>query len=414
MRTILHADCNCFYANVEMLYHPELRNVPMAVTGDAEKRHGIILAKNDPAKKYGIQTGMALWEAKQKCPDIQFVSARLDKYLQVSRHVQEIFGEFTEQVEPFGLDECWLDVSGSGNLFGDGKAIADRLRYLIHKELGITISVGIADNKIFAKLGSDMQKPNATTVITRDNYKDVVWPLPVSDLLYIGRATSRKLIDRNILTIGALAQLPPKYLRDWFGVIGNMLWTFANGADLSPVTKLGHHCPIKSIGNSTTTPRDLVTEDDIKITLLALSESVAARLRENSFVCNTIQLSVRDNGLSWYQRQKKLSCDTCGTQDIYKAALQIFNSNRPGRPIRLFGIRATGLSFQSEYMQLSFLPEDIESINQMYLDKSIDSIRFRYGRYAVRRGLALLHDELDIDAKADHTVHPPNFLGATG
>lgn len=205
-RTILHCDMNNFYASVECLYNPALRGKPVAVGGDVEARHGIILAKNYEAKKYGVQTGEALWQAKQKCPGLTIVPPSFEKYLRFSRLAREIYGCYTDRIESFGLDECWLDLTGSERLFGGGKAVADKLRERIKFELGVTISVGVSHNKIFAKLGSDMKKPDATTVITRENYKDVVWPLPVSDLLFVGPATTRKLARYGIHTIGQLAQ----------------------------------------------------------------------------------------------------------------------------------------------------------------------------------------------------------------
>ena len=197
---------NNFYARVEILYDPALRDRPVAVAGDEEARHGIVLAKNDIAKRFGVRTGQVLWEVRQQCPELVCVSAHYERYLSLSAQAKEIYTSYTNQVEPFGLDECWLDVTGSANLFGDGPTIANDIRNRIRRELGLTVSVGVSFNKVFAKLGSDMRKPDATTVITPENFRETAWRLPVSDLLYVGPATTRKLNQYGIATIGELAQ----------------------------------------------------------------------------------------------------------------------------------------------------------------------------------------------------------------
>ncbi|MBP1763246.1 MAG: polymerase [Firmicutes bacterium] len=259
-RTILHVDLNNFYASVECLYRPELRNFPVAVTGDAEARHGIILAKNQLAKLAGVTTGEAIWQARQKCPRLICLPPDFRKYLRFSRLARTIYADYTDQIEPFGIDEAWLDVTGSIQLFGTGPEIADTIRQRLRSELGITASIGASYNKIFAKLGSDMKKPDATTVITAENFRNIVWPLPAGELLYVGRSTQRKLKSRFINTIGDLAKADPRNLRLLLGVWGETLRQFANGLDTSPVRLSGEESIIKSIGNSTTTPRDLVNE----------------------------------------------------------------------------------------------------------------------------------------------------------
>jgi len=319
-RVILHCDMNNFYASVEAFYDPALREVPMAVGGDPEQRHGIVLAKNYIAKKYGVITGEALWQAKRKCPDIIFIYPHYDRYLKFSRLANALYEQYTDQVEPFGLDESWLDVTGSVHLFGSGREIANTLRQRIKEELGITASIGVSYNKIFSKLASDMKKPDATTEISTDNFKETVWPLPVSELLYIGSATKKKLHGYGIHTIGQLAKTDCRTLEYWFGKIGVMLWSFANGIDNSTVSNIAAKSLIKSIGNSTTTPRDLVTDDDIKITIYMLAESVAARLREHGFLCRTVQLSVRDNQLFVLERQQTLRSPACVSSVIAEAA----------------------------------------------------------------------------------------------
>lgn len=338
-RVILHADCNNFYASVECLYNPSLRGKPVAVAGDPEARHGIVLAKNYLAKACGVQTGNPLWMARQFCPEIIFIPPHYDKYLRFSRIAREIYSEYTDQVEPFGLDEAWLDVTGSG-IMGTGEQIADELRKRIKRELGITISVGVSFNKVFAKLGSDMKEPDATTVITRENYREKAWPLPVSDLLYVGTAMTRKLNGFAIRTIGELAAAPDDWLKHKLGKIGFMLRTFARGQDTSPVFVMGTPPKIKSIGNSTTAPRDLVTDEEVKITMLVLAESVAERMRGFLFRAGTVEISLRDNDLFSYTRQKKLPYPTGNSEDIFKAAFELYKVNHiSGKPLRSIGVR---------------------------------------------------------------------------
>lgn len=410
-RIILHSDMNNFYASVECLYNPDLRGKPVAVAGDPEARHGIVLAKNEEAKRFGVQTGDPLWMAKQKCPDIVFTPPHYDRYMQFSAAAREIYGEYTDQVEPYGLDECWLDVTGSMKLFGDGKTIADELRHRIRQELGVTVSVGVSYNKIFAKLGSDMKKPDATTVITSERFKEIVWPLSVSDLLYVGRATQQKLKRYYIKTIGDLAAADQRFLQCLLGQNGLMLWKFANGLDTSPVSNIGAKSLIKSIGNSTTAPRDLVTDEDIKITLYVLCESVSARMREYGFVCDTVQLGVRDNELQSYERQGKLSYSNRTAKALFEKAFELYKRNHlSGKPVRSLSVRACHLSL-NENEQLSLLPDVAAIQKQEELESAVDALRGRFGHFAVRRGLLLTDRQLsNLNPKDDHIIHPQSFL----
>ncbi len=272
-RIILHSDMNNCYASIELLHHPELRGKPLAVGGDPEARHGIVLAKDQLAKKAGVRTGMALWQARQVCPEIQFIEPHMDLYLRFSRLAHEIYADYTDLQEPFGVDESWIDVTDSCSLKGDGMKVAQEISSRIKFELGITVSIGVSWNKIFAKLGSDYKKPDAITQISRENYQQIVWPLPVEDLLYVGRATKRKLNLYGIHTIGDLAATDPKYLHSWLGKMGYVLSVFAKGDDQTPVSKEGTSAPIKSIGNSTTTPRDLVNNEDVAVIVYLLGYS---------------------------------------------------------------------------------------------------------------------------------------------
>ena len=412
MRTILHSDMNNCYASIELLHHPELRGKPLAVGGDPEARHGIVLAKDQLAKKAGVQTGMALWQAKQVCPDIVFVPPRMDLYLRFSRLAHEIYADYTDMQEPFGVDESWLDVTDSCTLKGDGFQIANQISNRIKRELGITVSIGVSWNKIFAKLGSDYKKPDAITVISKENYKDIVWNLPASDLLYVGRSTEKKLRTLGILTIGQLAQADPKLLKSVFGKIGLVLSLFANGEDQTPVNRENIHAPIKSIGNSTTTPRDLETYEDVAIITYALSESVSARLRENNFACNVVEISVRDNELYSFTRQKKISNPTDITNEIAETALALFRENyKWEKPIRSIGVRASDLTNPCCATQLSLFVDEAYRDKLRRADRTVDEIRRRFGYKSIQRGLMYCDRVLsDVNAKEDHTVHPHGYM----
>ncbi len=409
---ILHSDMNNFYASVEILYDPSLRDKPVAVAGDEEARHGIVLAKNDIAKRLGIHTGQVLWEARQQCPELVCVPAHYERYLAFSAQAREIYTSYTDQVESFGLDECWLDVTGSVGLFGDGPTIANDIRGRIRRELGLTVSVGVSFNKVFAKLGSDMKKPDAITVITPENYRERAWSLPVSDLLYVGPATTRKLNQYGITTIGELARANLDLLYWLLGKNGIMLHQFANGQDHSGVRRYYAVPPMKSIGNSTTAPRDLVSEDDVKITLMALCESVGARLREQGCACSTITVSIRDNRLLSYGRQIKLPQPTANTLDIWEAALELFRRHHTGGAlVRSLAVKAGGLSPAGEMEQLSLFPEEQKAQRRAAIDQTLDKLRGKYGYFCVRRGITLVDPALDLDAREEHIIHPIGFLG---
>lgn len=412
-RVILHSDMNNFYASVECLYRPELRGKPLAVGGDEEARHGIVLAKNEIAKRLGIKTGETLWQARQKCQGLVVVPPHYERYLHFSRMAKEIYADYTDQVESFGLDECWLDVSGSTTLFGTGKQIADQIRQRVKFELGITASVGVSFNKIFAKLGSDLKKPDATTVILPEEFRETIWPLPVNELLYVGRATHRKLHAYGIDTIGDLANADLNFLRRAFGKVGEMLWNFANGLDRSPVSNIGAKSLIKSIGNSTTTPRDLKTAEDMKIILYVLCESVSARLREQGFRCRTVQITLHDNTLNAFERQKRLETPACTTEEIFNAAFSLYRENDIGRPYRSVGVRACQLTYE-ETTQLSLYPEQALRQKREQLENTVDKLRGRFGPFIIRRGVMLTEPELSaLSPKEDHIIHPEVFQRGT-
>lgn len=410
-RIILHSDCNCFYASVEMLHHPELEGLPLAVGGDPEARHGIVLTANYIAKRKGVKTGMALWQARAACPDLIFVPPRMDLYLRFSRMAREIYLEYTDQVENFGCDEAWLSVEKSRGIKGDGMTIAKEISDRIKTELGITVSIGVSWNKIFAKLGSDYKKPDAITLISRENYKRIVWPLPASDLLYVGRSTSRKLSSVGIRTIGDLANADPSHLHSLLGKMGYVLHGFANGLDDSPVTTDGYHAPIKSIGNSTTAPRDLTCDTDVKIILMALSESVAARLRKNGFCAGVVEISIRDNGLFSFTRQVKLKRATNITDEIMKAAYGLFQSHYLWEhPIRSLGVRGSNLTLDHMPVQLSLFTDEELRERQEKLDRMTDEIRRRFGYFAIQRAFMKQDEQLSGLDAGTHTVHPVGYF----
>ncbi len=411
-RVILHSDINCCYASIEHLHHPELAGKPLAVGGDPEARHGIVLTADYIAKKYGVKTGMALLQAKQVCPNITFVSPRMDLYLRFSRMAHEIYAEYTDMQEPYGIDECWLDVTGSSSLKGDGLLIAQEISRRMKSELGITVSVGVSFNKVFAKLGSDYKKPDAITTMYKSEFKQKAWVLPVSDLLYVGKSTNQKLARFGIKTIGDLARTDEELLNSQLGRMGSILWSFANGYDDSPVRLENTHAPVKSVGNSTTTPKDMVCDEDVKIVLYILAESVAARLRENGFRCRVVEISVRDNELFSFTRQKKIDHATNITGEIAAYAYQLFKANYHwSRPIRSVGVRGADLVTDNYWEQIDLFSSVEKREKQMKMDLAVDEIRKRFGFYSVQRGLMYRDRILSaVNAKEEHTVYPHGYF----
>ena len=412
-RTILHSDVNCFYASVEHLHHPELEGKPIAVGGDPESRHGIILTADYIAKKHGVKTGMALWQAKQVCPELTFIAPRMDLYLRFSRMAHEIYGDYTDLQEPYGIDESWLDVSASASVKGDGEKIAKEISNRMKKELGITVSIGISYNKIFAKLGSDYKKPDAITTMYENEFQTKAWDLPVSDLLYVGRSTHQKLARFGIKSIGDLARTDEKMLNLQLGKMGSILWAFANGYDNSPVKIENTHAPIKSVGNSTTTPRDLLTDEDVKIVLYMLSESVASRLRKNGFRCRVVEISVRDNELYSFTRQHKIMNATNITGEIAEEAYRIFKENYTWhKPIRSIGVRGADLVTDDYWEQIDLFCSMEKREKLMKMDGAMDELRRRFGYFCVQRGI-MYQDKIlsTLDAESTHTVHPHGYFG---
>ena len=393
-RVILHCDMNSFYASIELLDHPEYRNVPMAVSGDPASRHGIILAKNEPAKKYGIRTAETVWQAKRKCPNLVLLPPHREKYREYHQRINAIFLDYTELVEPFSIDESWLDVTGSRKLFGSGKEIADTIRRRVRDELGLTLSAGVSFNKIFAKMGSEYRKPDATTVISRENYQAVLWPLPVSDFFFVGRATASRLSGIGIETIGDLAEAEESVLIRLLGKQGSKLRQAARGEDETPVRRYDEKRQAKSVGNGVTFPRDLTEEDDILAAITSLSDTVSARLRKAGLRAGGVKVDIKDPSLVTISRQMKLDDPTDRAADIIRAAMDLIRGTvAPGSPIRLLTVTAIHLEEKNAPRQLNLFgalssraPETAGASGQAEdraMEYTMDEIRRKFGRDAI-------------------------------
>jgi DNA polymerase-4 len=392
-RVILHCDLNSFFASVELLSHPALRDVPMAVCGDPAARHGIILAKNEPAKRLGVKTAETVWQAKKKAPGLALLPPHHQLYREYSRKVNAIYGQYTDLVEPFGIDESWLDITGSMHLFGgDPRAIADALRRRIREELGLTISVGVSFNKIFAKLGSDYKKPDATTVISRANWREIVWPLPVGDLLFVGSAAQRVLSGFGVHTIGQLAACRPEMLEELLGKMGRQLHEYANGRDRAPVRPQWDAEPVKSVGNGTTFPKNLTRWDEVRTGLSLLCDSVAARLRRYGMYSCGVAVTIRTADFKTISRQKRLDSPTHLMKDLFRAALELMQRAwKAPEPIRMLTVTALYLTEDGEsYEQLDLLDggEARRQERQEKLEGAMDAIRQKYGKDAISFGTA--------------------------
>ena len=413
MRTILHSDCNSFYASVEAAGNTDLRGRPVAVCGDPSLRHGIILAKSQEAKAHGVITGEAVWEARQKCPGLLLIPANHRKYALYARRMREIYQRYTPLVEPYGMDESWLDGSAHATL--SGEEIAAQLRGSARRELGITLSVGVSFNKVFAKLGSDMRKPDATTVITRENYQEKVWPLPVRDLLFVGRATARCLGSLGIFTIEQLAQAPAQALRKALGKNGTALRAMARGEDTSPVLWEETAPMVKSVGNSTTTPRDIRDEEEAKAVLYMLADSVGARLRAQGFYCRTVSVWMRDTALLSCVRQCRLPQASDLGGEIARAAFSLLQAHYDWQlPLRSLGIQGSDLT-ESQDACLLPLWDDPRHKRERRLEQALDDLRATRGHNSIRRALMLYRRNLtDINPVDDHALQSLGMMHGRG
>ena len=395
-RTILHCDMNSFYASVELLEHPELDGKPVAVCGDPHSRHGIILAKNEEAKKYKVQTAETIWQARRKCPDLILLAAHHYKYERFSKIINAIYLRYTDLVEPFSIDESWLDVTGSLSKFGmTGKEIADEIRETVKAETGLRQSVGVSFNKIFAKMGSDYKKPDATTVITRENYKDILWPLPARDLIFVGKSTAAKLESLNIRTIGAIAQADPSMLHRVFGKHGDEMYRYANGLEDSPVARSDAAREYKSVGKGITFRRNLQGREDVRTAVVSLSDRVSVRLRKHGLRASGVKVDIKDPNLRTISRQMQLESSTNSSAEIAKAAMDLIDRNwRYTDPIRLITVTGINISEGMPEEQISLFEPVLEEKRKQNeaIDAAMDSIRDKFGKYSIMHGGALGND----------------------
>ena len=389
-RSILHCDMNNFYASVECMLNPSLREHPVAVCGSVEERHGIVLAKNYKAKAFDVKTGDAVWQAKQKCPDLVVVPPHYEEYIKYSKLARQIYSRYTDQVEPYGMDECWLDITGTDKLFGSPVQIANEIRETIKFELGLTISVGVSFNKIFAKLGSDLKKPDAVTVIDTDTFREKISNVPVGELLGVGRATKRIFDSYYIQTIGDLAKCNPDFLRRRLGKNGILLWNYANGNDVSLVAQKDFVAPIKSVGHGITTKADLEKPEQVWPVFLELSQDIGHKLRTYGLCAEGVAIHVRDNMLCSRQWQCKTELPTQSSMIIAKKAFQLFEKRYSWlNPIRSVTVQAINLVSQDTPCQLDFFMDVEKKEKTERLERCIDDIRRRFGANSVRNGVLL-------------------------
>ena len=389
-RIILHCDLNNFFASVSLLYNPTLKELPIAVCGDSENRHGIVLAKNEVAKKFGVKTAEAIFEAKRKCPDLVTLPPLYKEYEEYSLKAREIYSRYTDMVEPFGIDECWLDVTGSTVLFGSGEEIANKIRKDIKRELGLTISVGVSFNKVFAKLGSDMKKPDAVTVISKENFKQKVWPLPINDLLFVGKSTFEKLKSIGVTTIGDITMCDDKTLLRLLGKNGALLKLHALGEDDTPVVPYTAEQKPKSIGRSTTTNKDFENNDEVWAAFLTFAESISESLREHNLYAMGVQVHIRTASLSVREFSKTFQDSTNCAPILAKRGFELFKEQYHfAEPLRSVGLRAINLKEECLAEQIDMFGESERDKKTEKVEDSLYKVRQKFGKEAVKRGRIL-------------------------
>ncbi len=387
---ILHSDANCFYASVEMVENPDLRDRKIAVCGDPEQRHGIVLTANYPAKRMGVKTGMANWQAMQTCPDLVTVRPHYDRYLKYSKLLQRIYRRYSDNVEPFGMDECWISLPYDEE---DAVSVAEEIRQTVKDETGLTVSIGASFSKALAKLGSDMKKPDALTVLSRSDFKEKCWGLPVSALLYVGPRTTKKLRRLSINTIGDLAKAPEDLIRKKFGKNGMMVQAFAQGTDCSAVAPVGFSPVPQSIGHGATCRQDLEDNYTVWLGLMELAEDVSHRLISNNCKAQCVQLYVKDNTFRMFEFHAPIHYPTQSALVISQAAYELFTlSYRWEKPVRAMTITASKLQEATTPEQLDLFGDYEESDRQNRLDRAVDEIRNRFGKDAIRCGSLFAQD----------------------
>ena len=386
-RIILHCDLNNFFASVSLLFNPTLKDMPVAVCGDKENRHGIVLAKNELAKKYGVKTAEPIFEAKNKCPDLITLPPIYNEYEKYSKKAQEIYSRYTDIIEPFGIDECWLDVTGSTVLFGGGEQIANKIKNDIKRELDITASVGVSFNKVFAKLGSDLKKPDAVTVISKENFKQKVWPLPVTDLLFVGKSTAEKLKTIGITKIGDLIDCSENTLKKLLGKNGLDLKNYALGLDTSPVVPYTQSSKPKSIGKSETKGTDFFTYEDVWKAFLTFSQSITDTLRKHGLYAGGVQVHIRTSSLAVKEFSHTFSDTTNCSLTLAKRGFELFKENYHfSEPLRSVGIRAINLKTEESAIQQNLFGDDEKDYLESQIENSIYSVRKKFGKSSIKRG----------------------------
>lgn len=401
-RIIFHIDCNSFYASVEEIMRPELKQVAMAVTGNPENRHGIILAKNELAKRKNVQTAETIWQAMRKCPELVCVPPHHDRYEEVSKQVNQIYLQYTDLVERFGIDESYLDVTGSIGLFGKTPLqLADEIRLRVLEEIGITVSVGISFCKAIAKLGSDYKKPNATTVIGRENMERIVYPLPVSALLYAGRKSTEALKGCGIKTIGELAKSDRMEIGALLGKAGDQLWRYANGLDTDSVRSYYDPKDLKSVGNGMTFPRDIKGETEIRCGVATLVDSITARMRADLVKCKTVQVQIKDPNFKTVQRQCALRQASYLQREIVQTAMDLIRANwNMAAPIRMITITGADLVPANEVQEQLDLFSDKGPNERVKLEKLEDTMAVLRGKYG--------HDSIGYGQRPDNFMRRKN------
>ena len=399
-RLIFHCDCNNFFASCECLERPELKEVPMAVAGDPENRTGIVVAKNELAKKAGVKTTDTVWQARRKCPGIVFVPPRHRYYSEVSGRVNAIYRSYTDYVEPASIDESYLDLSGTLEYYHmSAGELADSIRARVKKEIGITISVGVANNKIFAKMGSDYKKPDATTVILGEDYKTILWPLPVSDLMFAGKASVNLLNQKGIFTVGDLALQPKEHIVSLLGKGGENLWMYANGLDTDPGRPWGYVSEVKSVSHGMTFRRDLVTREEIETGVAVQADRIAMSLRRQKLKGSVISVQIKSPQLTVISRQTSLNHYTWLQHEIRDVAVKLIEDNwRIGSPIRAITVGVSKLlpaGEAAEQLDLFDLMADPgqavsgsrDRERQDKMEAAVDTLRQKMGPLAVTLGI---------------------------
>ncbi len=402
-RIILHCDLNSYFASVETLEAPDLQNLPVAVCGSVEARHGIVLARSETAKKYGVRTAEAVWQAKKKCPELVIIEPHYDKYVRYSKLVRDIYLQYTDRVESFGIDEAWLDITGSCILFGRGEKIAYEIKERIKREIGLTVSVGVSFCKIFSKMGSDLKKPDAVTCIPEDKFREIVWNLPASSMLGVGRATGRKLSGYGIHTIGQIAAYPIDFFERLFGVTGKIMWAYACGIDNSEVMRYTESMPMKSIGHGNTAVSDLTNDEEVQLMLYELSQDVARRLREYKLQARRLQIGIRDCEMGFREFQTTLALPTQSYTEIARAASELFRQNyRWQKNVRALTVRAINLEPETVPYQVDIFTDFSRRERMDSLERAVLGVRSRYGRNSIDSAALLHHPKIPAESSFEY------------